>query len=152
MTIRKLLPVILLMLPVLAACSSNPPMPTPSPTAQGTPEPLSPDEEAALHAARAFLVAWEARDASALTALLSGRWLEGSGREWVETFGGTVTLKAIGLRIDRSRPAAPGAVLFGVELEVTPAGANTPWNSGVNSRVIQVEREGGTWKVAGVGG
>jgi hypothetical protein len=152
MKFRMLLPMFLLMLPVFAACSDGTGAPAPSPTPTMTPEPLSTDEEAALEAARAFLVAWEAGDRAALTATLSSQWLSGSGRDWVDVLGGTAEVRVVSVRIERSRPAAPGTVTFGVDLEVTPADGNSPWNQGVNTRFIQLASEGGSWKVAGLGG
>lgn len=152
MKIRKLLPVFLLMLPVFAACSNDTAAPAPSPGPTSTPEPLSADEEAALRAAQTFLVAWEAGDRAALTAALSARWLSGSGKEWVDALGGAAAVRVVSLRIDRSRPTGPGTLLFGIELEVTPADANSPWNKGANTRFLQLAYEGGAWKVAAIGG
>jgi hypothetical protein len=147
---RWLLPILLLALPIAAACSNETSAPEPASTLP--PERLSDHEAAALDAAQAFVAAWEAGNRAALTAALSSQWLSGSGKEWVDELGGAAEVKVASVQIDRSRPAAPGTVLVGVALEVKPTDARSPWNSGPNYRFIQLANEGGAWKVTGIGG
>lgn len=142
---KPLLALLCAILP-LAACGSDPAplVPTPTPAV----ETRSPEEAAALEAARAFLAAFEARDSASLGALMAESWRSGSGAEWLAEFGGTASVRVVSLSVDRPRPGPPGAIHVVVRLDVRPAQPHYPWTPGENTRVIQLISENGHWKVA----